>query len=489
MLDKIKNNQKKYRRNKIIGLFFTVISGFLLTYIVKLFYSDQSFNLHLIEISGLDIRLKQGSLQNIFAITVASLYFVSSIYSTGYMSHYKTLEVLYFNMYYLVSIIITLSIAYSANLLTIFIFYELLTLFTYPLVAFYRNPESMVASRKYIKYLFITSLCLLMPAILYIIYLTNGNVDFVNGGIMMGVKISPILSEMLFLIMLYGVGKMALFPLHGWLPSAMVAPTPVSALLHGLAVVKSGAFVIIMITFNIFGANYLNFICEKFMGYNWITWIGVISIIYASLKAFKVDSIKERLAYSTIAQLGYIIVIISSLGFKSSSAAMIQIFAHAIAKVLLFFSAGYITYMTGKKYVSNLNGLWNIAPLGFLSFGFGILSIVGFPFLIGFYSKYAIILDMIKNNNFLGVGVISISSVMSFMYLIPIVYNGFFKSQKEDIDIQNHSPNYFICCAIILMILINIMLFFDNILESKILFFKDGESISTTITENALEIK
>ena len=261
-----------------------------------------------------------------------------------------------------VAISATMGVAFSANLLTLYIFYELLSVSTYSLVGHHQNDEAKAGARKYLIYLFGGSIGLVLPAMI-IIYQITGTLDFNYSGIIPDYFNSKMLLALL-LMFLYGFGKAGLMPLHAWLPGAMVAPTPVSSLLHAVAVVKVGVFSIIRVVTGIYGYHLLSVTSLNML----ICYIAAFTVIVASLIALYQDSLKRRLAFSTIGQLAYIIMgvgLASSLGFTGG---VLHIVMHAFGKITLFFCAGAIYVATKKKYVSQLDGIGKQMPFTMTAF-------------------------------------------------------------------------------------------------------------------------
>jgi multicomponent Na+:H+ antiporter subunit D len=319
-----------------------------------------------------------------------------------------------------VSIAATMGIAFSANLFTLFLFYELLTLSTYPLVTHAGTRAAKRGGRVYLGILLTTSIGFFLLGILVTWSLT-GRVDFQPGGILSG-KIDPAWAGLLYALFLFGVGKAAVMPFHRWLPAAMVAPTPVSALLHAVAVVKAGVFTILKVTIYVFGSDFI--LSNDVTG--GLIWVAAATILLASMVAMTKDNLKARLAYSTVSQLSYIVLgamLASKAGLIGAS---MHIAMHAFAKISLFFAAGAIMVASHKKRVSELNGLGRAMPITFTVFLIGTLSIIGLPPFGGMWSKWYLGLGAVETTQLLLLAVLMISSLLNIIYLVPIPIRAFF---------------------------------------------------------------
>lgn len=358
----------------------------------------------------------------VFALLASILWLVTLIYAHGYMHVNKYSHKTGFYAFFAITIACALGIAFSANLLTMFIFYEIMTFSTYPLVIHSGNEQAKKAARIYIGWLVGASVALFLPAMIYVYQLT-GTTDFTAGGLLVANEISGNVAGILALIFAFAIAKAALMPVQGWLPAAMVAPTPVSALLHAVAVVKAGVFCLAKITFFIIGA-------EAFTGTNPMLFIALFSMLAASIIALRKDNLKQRLAYSTIAQLAYVGVATALLAPISLAAAALHMVAHGVAKILLFFCAGAIASTTGKKYVNEFDGLGKNLPLICGAFFVASLSMIGVPYIAGGVSKEYILLA--ADN--VGMGWIAwffyVSMALNAAYYLPISWRFFAKQGK-----------------------------------------------------------
>jgi multicomponent Na+:H+ antiporter subunit D len=386
-----------------------------------------SYSLTLAEvIPGVPIALRVDAMGMLFALVASFLWIWTSVYSIGYM---RTLEEHGQTRYYAsfaLAISATIGVAFSANLFTLYLFYEVLSLSTYPLVTHEQNAEARFSGRKYLTYILGTSIGLALPAML-LTYSLAGTLDFRSGGILAGSGASPQLLALLLLLFLFGFAKAGLMPVHGWLPAAMVAPTPVSSFLHGVAVVKVGVFSILRVIFHIFGPNLL---LEFDLG-TVITVLASITLLVASLVALTQDNLKRRLAYSTIGQLSYMILGAGMLSAAGMTGGLLHIAMHAFGKITLFFCAGAIYLASHKKYISEMDGLGRRMPVTYLAFFLGSLSIIGMPPLGGFISKWSLLMGAIQGDQLVLVAVLLGSSLLNAAYFFPIVYRGFFAPPKE----------------------------------------------------------
>ncbi len=330
-----------------------------------------------------------------------------------------------FFAFFAIAISATMGVALSANLITLFLFYELLTLSTYPLVTHAGTAEARRGGRVYLGILIGTSMAFLLPAIIATWYFT-GSVTFEAGGILAG-KISPLTTGILFALFAFGIGKAALMPFHRWLPAAMVAPTPVSALLHAVAVVKAGVFSILKIVIYVFGIDLLaqNGVRDLML------WVVAITILGASIIAMNQDNLKRRLAYSTISQLSYVVLGAVLASAAGVAGAAIHIATHAVGKITLFFCAGAILVAAHKTRVSELDGLGRQMPITMGAFLIASISIAGLPPLAGMWGKWYLAIGALDSGYALLVGVLMVSTLLNIAYLIPIPIRAFFGGSSE----------------------------------------------------------
>jgi len=418
------------RHNPNVREGITLVTAYLIAILVLVianrFMAGETFALTLAEpLPGVTIGFEIEALGMLFALVAGLLWLVTSIYAIGYMRGHNEKNQTRFYAAFAIAISCTMGIAFSSNLFTLFLFYELLTLSTYPLVTHAGTAAAKRGGRIYLGILLGTSIGFFLLAIVAT-WLISGSVDFQEGGILAG-KLDPAWGGLLFALFLFGIGKAAVMPFHRWLPAAMVAPTPVSALLHAVAVVKAGVFTLLKVTIYIFGSDFI--LSNDVTG--GLIWVVAITILLASMIAMTKDNLKARLAYSTVSQLSYI-----ALGaMLASQAALIgasmHIAMHAFAKITLFFAAGAIYVATHKTLVSELDGLGRAMPITFAAFLIGTLSIIGLPPLGGMWSKWYLGLGAVASGQLLLLGVLMVSSLLNIAYLLPIPVRAFFSKPRN----------------------------------------------------------
>lgn len=373
---------------------------------------------------GLCVAFTVEPLGMVFALVASGLWIVNSIYSIGYMRGNNEKHQTRFYICFALSIASALAIAFAGNLLTLFLFYEALTLVTYPLVTHAGTDQARKGGRVYLGILMGTSVLFLLPAVIYT-WSIAGTTDFTVGGILPPSISAPTVMALLALFV-FGIGKAALMPFHRWLPAAMVAPTPVSALLHAVAVVKAGVFSIVKILVYVFGVGQLT------GNTDWLIGIAGFTIVAASVVALNADNLKRRLAYSTVSQLSYVIIAAALLAPLSLVGAVLHIAAHALGKITLFFAAGAIYTAAHKTEVSQLNGIGRRMPWTMAAFGIGVLSMIGLPPAAGFVSKWYIVSGAVAQSQWLALIVIMISTLLNAAYFLPILHRAFFRPLSAD---------------------------------------------------------
>jgi formate hydrogenlyase subunit 3/multisubunit Na+/H+ antiporter MnhD subunit len=361
----------------------------------------------------------------LFALTASSLWILVSIYSIGYMRTLKEHAQTRFYFCFALAILGAVGVALSANLVTMYIFYEILTVSTYPLVAHEQSPESLFAGRKYLAYL-LTGGCFLLGAIA-LTYSVAETTDFRPGGILTGSMASRSMFIVLFILFIIGFMKAAYMPFHSWLPTAMVAPTPVSALLHAVAVVKAGVFGVVRTVAYVYGVDLMQ---ELGLGILLASFAG-FTMIVASLFAIAQDDLKRRLAYSTISQLSYIVFGVALLSPMGITGAMLHIPFHGFMKITLFLCAGSILIASGKKKISEMAGIGRSMPITMLAFTVGALGMCGVPPVCGFISKWFLGLGTIEAGSLFFLALLLISSLLDVVYFFPIIYTSFFGNRKR----------------------------------------------------------
>jgi multicomponent Na+:H+ antiporter subunit D len=371
---------------------------------------------------GVELAFRADAFGLLFATGASVLWIATSFYSIGYM---RTLgehsQTRYFTCFAL-ALSATMGVAFSANLFTLFLFYEALTLSTYPLVGHQETAEARAGARKYVIYLLGAAKLLLLAAII-LTYNLAGTLEFRSGGILSDAQLTaePGLLRILFVLFLFGFAKNAVMPLHSWLPAAMVAPTPVSALLHAVAVVKTGVFATLRVFFFVFGADAM-----RQLGSDQVA-LGVasITILGGSLLALAQDNLKARLAFSTVSQLSYIVLGGALLTPSGVLGGIAHVTNHAVSKITLFLCAGSIYASTHKTEVSQLSGLARQMPWTMAAFAIASLSLVGLPPASGFVSKWYLALGSVEHGSPWLLAVLLASSLLSAAYLGPVVYKAY----------------------------------------------------------------
>ena len=386
----------------------------------------------LVEIlSGLTIAFNVEPLGLLFAILGSGLWMVTHLYGIGYMRGNKEKDHARFFGCFCFAIFSVMGIAFAANMFTLFLFYEALTISTYPLVAHKGTTEAIKGARTYLGVLMGTSICFQMVAIIWT-YTLTGTLDFERGGILEG-QVSHATAAILLALYAFGIGKAALMPFHRWLPAAMVAPTPVSALLHAVAVVKAGVFTMLKVGIYIFGIDFL----ANSGASIWLMWLAAISIVFSSVVAMTKDNLKARLAYSTISQLSYITLGIALASSMGALGGAMHVVTHAMGKITLFMCAGSIYVVTHKTNISQMIGLGRRMPITFIAFLVGSLSIIGLPPLGGSWSKWLLIVGAADANELIMIGVLLVSSLLNVAYLMPLIGKGFFLASDGKDPVAN----------------------------------------------------
>lgn len=379
---------------------------------------------------GISVKLTVDALGIIFAIVASFLWILATSYNVGYMRALKEHAQTRYYACFSIAITGAMGVALAGNVFTLYLFYEIISIFTYPLVAHHQDEEGYEGARKYISYLMFTSKGFLLPA-MALTYVLAGTLDFPLGDFKNGIfpaDADPTLVTIAYVLYLAGFAKAAIMPLHNWLPSAMVAPTPVSALLHAVAVVKAGVFSISRTMLSVFGVGLLTH-----LGLGLPTaYVVAFTILTASVIALTKDNLKARLAYSTISQLSYVIIGVALLTPSGITGGIIHIANHAFSKITLFFCAGAIYVATHKKEISQLSGLGRQMPFTMGAFAIGALSMIGVPPVAGFVSKWYLLLGTLETKHLGLILVLLASTILNAAYFSPIVFKAFFEKSKDD---------------------------------------------------------
>lgn len=408
--------------------------------------------------SNLDIKFRVDSLGIFFALTSSFLWIVTSFYSIGYVrgAHEKS-QTRYF-MLFAATMFATIGVAFSGNMFTTYIFYELITFCTFGLVAHKETFEALRGAKIYFIYLLGTSIAFQLSAI-FMTYHATGTLTFSNEGIFNNARLNGI-SDMYIIVtfglFIAGIAKAGAIPFHSWLPNAMVAPTPVSALLHAVAVVKTGVFVILKVVLHIFGINLL---AQLGLG-TALMYFASVTIIIASIIALRQDNLKARLAYSTISQLSYMIFGVALLSSAGITASIMHLVIHAFGKITLFFCAGAIYVAAHKTNISQLDGIGKKMPLTMIAYTLGAFSMIGVPPFGGFITKWYLITGAIEAKHIPIIAVLVVSTILNACYFLPVVYRVFFKDLPEGETAEWNEAPVLMIAPIILTAIGTIALFF-----------------------------
>ena len=378
-----------------------------------------------IRLLGVRFALAADGLGVLFAVVAAVLWLVTTVYATGYMSHAQ--DRARFFGFFAVCVGSAIGIAFAANLLTLFVFYEALTLATYPLVVHSGTPAALKGGRTYLFYALGGGTLLALGVIW--LHVLGGGGDFASGT---GVSAALVASHgpqlvAVFALLIAGFGvKAALFPAHGWLPAAMVAPAPVSALLHAVAVVKAGVFGIARVVLDVYGpetADSLGLLAP-------LAALAAFTIVFASVRALAQDDIKKRLAYSTIGQLSYIVLGLAIGTPLAAAAALAHLAHHAVLKITMFFTAGVLAEELGVYRVSQMDGVGKRMPRTMLAFSVAALGIIGVPPIAGFVSKWGLGLGGLQSGQYWYAAVLGLSSLLTAAYLLPMIGRAWFATPR-----------------------------------------------------------
>jgi multicomponent Na+:H+ antiporter subunit D len=398
---------------------------------------------------GVGLGFRTDALGMFFSAVSSTLWLLTTVYAIGYMEREHSKR--RFFGFFALCVSTTVGVAFAENLLTMFLFYETLTICTYPLVIHDETPEAMKAGRKYLVYTLTGGAFVLLGSI--VTYQLAGTMTLSQPGIL-SIEDGRGTLTLLFVALIAGFGvKAAIMPLHGWLPSAMVAPTPVSALLHAVAVVKVGAFGILRTVYNIFGVALLRELGVA----NWLAALAAFTILAASIVAIFQDNFKRRLAFSTISQLSYIVLGAALLTPLAATAAIVHIANQAFAKITMFFVAGSIQRCTGKTAVHELAGIGFRMPYTMAAFTVAALSFIGVPLFAGFVTKWYLSLGALEDGAWWYALVMLGSALLNAAYWLPVVYTAFFKTPPTA-EVEVHEADWTmlgptIVCAVFVIFL------------------------------------
>lgn len=407
-----------------------------------------------------------------FALIASGLWIFTSFYSIGYMRGAGEKHQTRYYASFALCLTATLGIAFSGNLVTFLLFYEILTLSTYPLVIHKETKKAIDAGRKYLAYT-LTAGVLLVAAV-GLTYLYTGTVDFRPGGIMAGTNTPLVAVVIIFILFLGAVGvKAGIMPLHSWLPAAMAAPTPVSSLLHAVAVVKSGVFGVIRVVGFVFGPD----VMQEF-GLNEILMVmSGATILLASMLAFQQDNLKRRLAYSTVGHLSYIVLGAAMLTPLGMQGGIMHIAAHATMKITLFFAAGAIYVNLHRENISELNGIAKAMPWTMAAFAIGSMGLAGIPPINGFLSKWYLAMGSVQGDMAAPIFIFILSGLLNLGYFFPIVRRAYFE-RPEGLEHAKEASPFMVVPLVITAILSVVLGIFPNLFFE---FLSMAETISVQI--------
>ena len=383
----------------------------------------------------LELVFRIDGMSALFGGMVSILWVVTTFYAFEYMKH-EGKEKKFF-AFYTMAFGVVLGIAFAGNMFTLYVFYEFLTLSTIPLVMHAMDPKAIHAGKVYICYMMVGASLAFIGFIF--IYIFGGNTLFTLGGTLNPefVKGNEDLLRFVFLFTCLGFGvKAAIFPFSAWLPTASVAPTPVTALLHAVAVVKSGIFAIIRLLYFSIGTELIANTWEQKI----IMILAIITIVYGSTMALRCPHIKRRFAYSTISNLSYIILGLIMCSNAGLAAGVLHMIFHAVIKITLFFGAGAILYKTHKEYLNDIKGYGYKMPIVFITMFIASLALIGVPPFPGFFSKWALAQSAIATNDplaYLGVAALIISALLTALYCITIFAKAFMYKTKDNVEDPN----------------------------------------------------
>ncbi|QGA83247.1 cation:proton antiporter [Halomicrobium sp. LC1Hm] len=376
--------------------------------------------------SGIELALEVDALGLLFGLLASLLWIVTSFYSIGYMRGLDEHAQTRYFASFAASLAAAVGVAFASNLLTLFVFYELLTVATYPLVTHDETDEARAAGRKYLTYTFGGGVAVLAGTVL--LYAATETTAFTPGGIAELATTDPTIARAIFALLVTGFGvKAALMPMHSWLPDAMVAPTPVSGLLHAVAVVKSGVFGLARVILDVFGPETVESLGVGLP----LAVVATATLLIASIIALGRDNLKRRLAYSTISQLSYIVLGLALLKESALIGGLLHIPAHAFMKLTLFFCAGAIHVETHTDDISDMAGIGRRMPLTMAAFAVASAGMAGIPLLAGFVSKWYIVIGAIEGGGWFFAGALLLSGVLNIGYFWPVVYQAYFESPDD----------------------------------------------------------
>ncbi len=411
----------------------TIITFLLVAFVVLPPILDgENITIKLFEFApGIAFTLKLDAFGMFFAFVTATLWVVTNIYAIGYMRGLNEHAQTRFFVYFTLSIFAALGIAFSGNLITLFIFYEILSIVTYPLVIHEEDSRSMRSGTEYMIYLMVSSMLLQLTAIL-LIYGITGTLEFGEGGIGGLAQGGSMLLSAIFLMLMFGYAKAAIFPFHSWLPTAMVAPTPVSALLHAVAVVVAGVFCVMRTVFDVFGPNLMhNLHLDIVLGI-----FAAFTLLAAIFFGITQDNLKRRVAYSTVSQLSFMLLGVALLTKSGLTGGILHIASHSFGKIVLFFVAGAVFVAAHKKLISDLDGIGRRMPITMLSFAVGTLAMIATPLTLAYLSKGLLLEGSFASGYWVFFIVFLLAGLLDAIYFFPVIFKAFFRKPKKENEIE-----------------------------------------------------
>jgi multicomponent Na+:H+ antiporter subunit D len=445
------------------SLVTAVLKFLIVASMIPAVLAGNTLHYHLLTLlPGVSVAFRVDALGLLFALTASFLWIITTLYSIGYMRSLREHNQTRYYTCFAITLFATLGLAFSANMVTLFIFYEIITFVTYPLITHSGTKEAYAAGNKYLFYLLATTKAFFVTG-MFLTYNIANTFDFKLGGIFPSGANQTVLMIAYFLF-IAGLGKVAIMPFHAWLPAAMIAPTPVSALLHAVAVVNAGAFCVLRVIFYIFGVELM-----KELNLGVITvFLASFTIVMASIWALTRDNLKARLAYSTISQLSYMVLGGALLTPAGMAGGIMHIANHAFSKITLFFCAGSIYVASHKTNISELNGIGKKMPWTMAAFSIGALSMIGIPPLAGFVTKHYLTAGATEANQVSIYYMLWASTLLNAAYFVPILYKAYFQApggqtahHESGHKGETHSikePSYFIVIPLLLCAVISVIL-------------------------------
>lgn len=431
----LKETQVKLRIS--LNLFGVGVKLLLVLLMWQAVKAGQQFYFSLPFLPGADLVLQGDALSLLFVVLSSVLWLATTIYAIGYLEQ-SPLRSRFFG-YFSLCVSATVGLALAGNLVTFLLFYELLTLATFPLVVHRGTPESLAAGRRYLAYT-LSGGVILMLGVALLHSLVQSPLFTPGGYVAAAVSGNEGLLMLAFVLMITGLGvKAALLPLHGWLPQAMVAPAPVSALLHAVAVVKAGAFGIIRLVYDVFGVESM----QALQLAQPLMLLAAATILYGSWRALAQQDIKRRLAYSTISQVSYITLGVAMLGPLAAVGGLVHLVHQGVMKITLFFCAGNFAETLGIHKIRELNGVGRRMPVTAMAFTLGALGMIGIPPTAGFISKWYLGLGAAEVGQNWLILVFALSGLLNAAYFLPVVYRMWFLPQSGRWPAEQRLSNRF----------------------------------------------